>query len=143
MKLLDFRKLPTFALGHQLGRLAKSETSTDEYDGDNERTDDLTQAEVVLSAVEHTEGSFPYQHRPILDIDFPVVVLPSSTEGHHHLYLDKKMSWTNYAKLLKVLAEVGIIEEGYHKASIARQHTSVRLPWVKKAETAHLTKIGA
>jgi len=62
----------------------------------------------------------------------PVAVLPSSTPGHNHLFIDKEMSWADYEKLLKVLAEVGIIEKGYLGACRRRGHSAVRLPWVKK-----------
>ena len=71
-------------------------------------------------------------HKPVLDLDIPAVLLPSSTEGHFHLYIDKEMSWKSYKKLLTVLAEVGVIEKGYLRASVARKHTAVRLPWIKK-----------
>ena len=73
-------------------------------------------------------------HKPVLDIDLPVVVLPSSTEGHSHLFIDKGMSWSQYVKLLDVLVDVGIIEEGFRNASVARGHTAVRLPWIKKQQ---------
>lgn len=105
-------------------------------------TDDLEEAQVVSSqALDDRIGelfdglAFPAgteRHRPILDIDFPVHVYPSTTEGHNHLYLDRKMSWEDYAKLLTVMGEVGILEPGYVSASLARKHTAVRLPWVKK-----------
>lgn len=131
MKLSDFRKLPVFAQEHRLATLAPVQDSLDEYTGAGEPTDDLTKAEVVTSLVE-VDDVFYERHRPILDIDFPVVSLPSSTEGHHHLYLDKQLTWSQYRKLLEVLSEVGIIEANYAKASIARQHTAVRLPWIKK-----------
>ena len=73
------------------------------------------------------------KHKPVLDIDLPVKVVPSSTEGHFHLFIDKEMSWKDYTKLLDVLAEVGIIEQGFSRVSQgSRQHTAVRLPWVKK-----------
>lgn len=74
-------------------------------------------------------------HKPVLDIDFPAALIPSSTEGHFHLYLDKELTWDNYVELLKVLAKCGIIEQGYANASIDRTHTSARLPWVKKPGT--------
>lgn len=95
-----------------------------------------------LSAVHHTKEdgagqtityvNFEETHRPVLDIDFPAKLIPSSTEGHFHLYLDKEMPWSTYEKLLAALAEAGIIEEGYAKASIARRYSTVRLPWEKK-----------
>lgn len=71
-------------------------------------------------------------HRPLLDIDFPAVVIPSTTEGHCHLYIDKEMPWKDYKKLLNVLADLDIIEHGYRGASLARGYSALRLPWIKK-----------
>ncbi len=67
-------------------------------------------------------------HAPVLDLDFPATLVPSSTPGHFHLYLDKLLNHEQYMKLLDVLAEVGILEEGYVDASKKRGFTSVRLP---------------
>lgn len=77
------------------------------------------------------EGTGRY-HRPVLDIDFPAALVPSTTPGHFHLYLDKVLTWEKYEKLLRVLAEVGIIEQGYANVSIERRHTAVRVPWIRK-----------
>lgn len=88
--------------------------------------------------LEFTDGTRPSDyniHRPILDIDFGAALIPSSTEGHFHLYLDKPMTWKNYKRLLNVMAEVGVIEPGYAQASIERGYSSTRLPWVKKEES--------
>lgn len=71
-------------------------------------------------------------HKPVLDIDLPVIVLPSSTEGHHHLFIDKVLTWEQYVELLDVLVKVGIVQEGFRNASVSRKHTAVRLPWIKK-----------
>lgn len=71
-------------------------------------------------------------HYPVLDIDFTAYTVPSTTPGHCHLYLDRGLSWEQYEKLLSALADAGIIEEGYAKASIYRQATFVRLPTVSK-----------
>jgi len=71
-------------------------------------------------------------HRPVLDLDLPVAVHPSSTPGHHHLYIDCPMPWERYQALLSVLAEVGLLEQSFVNASIKRGYTTVRLPWVKK-----------
>ena len=68
----------------------------------------------------------------VIDIDLPVQVTPSSTEGHFHLVIDKTMSWEDYKLLLYALARVGIIEKGYAEASIAKGFSAIRLPWVKK-----------
>lgn len=71
-------------------------------------------------------------HRPMLDIDFPAVVIPSTTPGHGHLYIDKEMSWKDYKRLLNLFADLGIIEHGYRGASLARGYSALRLPWIKK-----------
>lgn len=73
-------------------------------------------------------------HRPVLDIDIPIAVVPSTTEGHYHLYIDKQMSWAEYERLLDVLVEVGIVEPGFAAASISRGYSAVRLPWVQKED---------
>lgn len=101
------------------------------YDGqDYEATLDINEASVTTSQV----AGLPDIHKPVLDIDLPVKVVPSTTKGHFHLYIDKEMSWKKYLKLLDVLVEVGIIEDGYAGASEQRGFTAVRLPWVKKEE---------
>jgi hypothetical protein len=124
----------------------------DGYDGEPELVDDgpeaINAAEVLtswtggredvnvkpgqerpLADLLHQPETF---HRPILDLDMDAHLVPSTSAAHHHLYLDKVMTWSNYVKLLDVLAEVGIIEPGYRDASIAREFTAVRLPWITK-----------
>lgn len=71
-------------------------------------------------------------HKPVLDIDMPALLVPSSTPGHSHLYIDAPMDWPDYAMLLKALAGVGIIQSGYLGASLAREGTWVRTPWTRK-----------
>jgi hypothetical protein len=92
---------------------------------------DLARAHVVTSLTDR--GAMEVIHKPVLDIDFPVKVVPSSTPGHCHLYLDRELTWPQYARLLRVMAEVGLVEPGYVNASIERRHTAVRLPWIRKA----------
>lgn len=75
-------------------------------------------------------------HRPALDFDFPVTVVESSTPGHHHVYIDKPMTWERYQLLLVVLREVGLLEEGYVSASLERKMTMLRLPGVTKGGDA-------
>ena len=71
-------------------------------------------------------------HKLVLDLDLPAALLPSSTRGHFHLYIDHEMTWKQYRKVLRALAGAGIIESGYLGASEQRGYTSVRLPWVRK-----------
>lgn len=88
----------------------------------------LSSAEVVSSQI----LSQPKFHAPVLDIDIPHELVPSSTPGHSHLYLDIPMTWRQYKRLLKALARAGVVEKGYVEASIRRKHTAVRVPWLKK-----------
>lgn len=76
-------------------------------------------------------------HYPVLDIDYPAALVPSSTPGHFHLYLNRAVPWEKYQAVLDALADACLIESGYRNASKERGYTSVRLPWrPKKQETA-------
>lgn len=97
---------------------------TEQRAGINQHVADVDDANLVGSLLIDGSG-----HRPVLDIDFPARLVPSKTEGHYHLYLDGVvLSDDQYQKLLLVLAEVGILEQGYVNASIERGMTRVRLP---------------
>ena len=52
-------------------------------------------------------------HKPILDLDFPVKLVSSSTTGHSHLYVDgaPMLTTKQYQKLLTVLYEIGWIQK--------------------------------
>ncbi|TCB97562.1 hypothetical protein E0H26_11630 [Micromonospora zingiberis] len=97
-------------------------------DGQRELTDDLGVANLLTSKVSGSE-----MHKPVLDIDLPAKLLPSSTPGHFHLLIDREMSWEAYLHLLDALVVVGLIEPGYANASRERGHTAIRLPWIRKA----------
>ena len=73
------------------------------------------------------------EHRPALDIDVPCELIPSSTEGHFHLYFPTiTCSWEDYRLLIEVLARVGILEPAYRDASYSRGQTLLRPPGVPK-----------
>lgn len=115
---------------------------TDQLDGMNESGGDyITDDIAAVDSVEKADGVTSVarvwldekqfqqvEHRPVLDIDFPAALVPSATPGHFHLYLDKVLSHDKYMFLLNALAEVGIIEEGYERASQERGYSSARLP---------------
>lgn len=112
-------------------------SSDDAMENDPEPTTAaLAEANVVTSEVD----GHPGRHKVVLDIDMPVTVLPSSTEGHHHLYIDAELSWEDYQRLIWVLADLGIVEEGYASASHARGYTVLRLPWVHKDDDREATE---
>lgn len=95
-------------------------------------TDDRNEAKFVSSRVLDGSG----QNAPALDIDFPARLVPSSTPGHFHLYLDVEMTWTSYRRLLKALAKAGVIEKSWAKASIASGNTILSVPWRNKPKAA-------
>lgn len=88
---------------------------------------DEDHANLVSSRLENSN------HSPVLDIDFPARLEPSSTPGHFHLYLDGlEMQWSTYEALLVALGDAGVIGEGYLRHSLAREQTMVRRPHIKK-----------
>lgn len=106
----------------------------DDYEADDGEVTQVWQANVVTSAVSfNPEAPFAeVMHRPTIDIDVPAYVLPSSTLGHSHLYIEHEMTWDQYTELLDVMVKVGLVEEGYMKVSLRRKRTDLRLPWVPK-----------
>lgn len=66
-------------------------------------------------------------HAPALDIDLPCTLVPSRTEGHFHLFIDKPMEWEAYKKLLFALRDAGILEQNYVAASLAKHQTFLRI----------------
>jgi hypothetical protein len=120
------------------------EPPTGEYTRPSE-TADLGRANLITSKVvgqpESPRDPFgdllfgPHErHKVVLDIDLPVTVLPSTTAGHHHLFIDHEVAWDDYVNLLEALATCRLIEPGYLYASKQRGYSCVRLPWVKKVE---------
>jgi hypothetical protein len=91
-------------------------------------------------------------HLPVLDVDRPRSLLlendiqtcspgrillyhpeairwvPSTTPGHHHVYIDYPMAWDPYTLMLMLLVERGVLEEDYAQASIRQGYTTVRKP---------------
>lgn len=93
------------------------------YD-ERELVTDRDEADMVSSRV----LTNPSTHKPVLDIDIPAQLVPSSTPGHYHLYLDVEVDWPEYASLLCALEDAGVIQHGYAKHALRREQTLVRLP---------------
>ncbi|HTK04931.1 MAG TPA: hypothetical protein VL500_05065 [Candidatus Eisenbacteria bacterium] len=51
---------------------------------------------------------------PSFEIKVPTRVLPSSTEGHFHVYFDAELSKANHDAVLDAFAEAGIIGGDFH-----------------------------
>lgn len=117
--------------------LAKIENLMDDYDHvPNEPnivqlTADADEANVITSI----SSSDPRNHKLVLDIDIPAVLIPSSTSGHFHLLIDKELTWSKYEKLLDALATAEVITPEYADHSKRKGFTAVRLPWIKKGRS--------
>ena len=72
------------------------------------------------------------KHYFILDIDYPVWLVPSSTTGHFHLFLDKKLSGKEYREALVGLWRAGIIADGNYNQLMKTGQQFFRLPGVSK-----------
>lgn len=83
----------------------------------------------------------PGRHVVAIDIDKPVELHPSTTEGHFHLLIDHEMSWDSYRALLLALAAAGIVEEGYAYASVKHGRSYLRPPGVRKGTNDTLINI--
>lgn len=81
-------------------------------------------ANVNISKLEDQDDT----HSIMLDIDAQCELIPSKTAGHYHLYIDKRLSWKAYLKLLDALVEAGIVEEGWVMAARKSGATILRLP---------------
>lgn len=100
----------------------------------------LHEANSVSSRLGFTGLSFPRvvdpspaMHNLVLDIDHDAVLIPTTTPGHHHLIINAPMVWDRYRAVLDSLLLAGIIEEGYHRATVNRGASWIRTPWTPKA----------
>lgn len=133
--LLDFIK--SHLTPYQVDWDDDSETG---YEADKNRVEvkDMDQADVVGSLLKPGPFDDPEKrvHALLLDVDLPIHVIPSSTEGHSHLYLEVPggIPHEGYMALIALLGHLHVIEPGYAMASIRRGHSDLRPPWVKKGE---------
>lgn len=72
--------------------------------------------------------TFNGTHAPIIDLDFPHRVVPSSTPGHSHLFLDVEMSRFKLIVLMLTLWFCGVVEMGHAVWTIRRGASFVRIP---------------
>jgi hypothetical protein len=72
------------------------------------------------------------RHAPAIDIDLPCRLVPSTTLGCFHLYIDHPTSWFRYRVMLWAMWKAGFVQKGYYKVSVKRKNTFLRMPGVKK-----------
>lgn len=76
------------------------------------------------------------KHMPCIDLDVPCRLVPSSTEGHYHLYIDVEIEREKYWEILRTLSEAGIVEEGFYALSVQRGASFLRTH--RKGERDHM-----
>lgn len=111
---------------HGRGALNRNHPTPVAYDpqGDSH----LDKANLVSSETEL--GS----HLPVIDCDYPIQAIPSSTAGHYHLYIDKELSWSQYKALLDGMLAAGLIQKAWYQNALDHKRTYVRMPHVQKAQ---------
>lgn len=120
---------------HELRRIREwGAGSLDEASiADGDVVDNVTDANIITSRIVGDNfAAVTESHTLVVDLDVPARLVPSSTPGHTHLYIDVPMSWAAAVKVLDALAAAGVVEDGYVKASKRRGWSAARLPWVRK-----------
>jgi hypothetical protein len=108
------------------------DSSSTEETNDERQPASLNESNVVCSLHKASWGNNEY-HALLLDLDIPAYLVPSSTPGHSHLYVDAVIHESKYWPLIEALADAGVIEKGYADVSKKRGFTTLRLPWAKKS----------
>lgn len=67
-------------------------------------------------------------HLPIFDLDFDCRLVPSRTEGHFHLYINKPLTQLQYKEILIALSRAGIVQEAWVRRLYTHMRTFLRLP---------------
>lgn len=93
---------------------------------------DLDAANIVTSETAEEKNLFGEHHLITIDLDVDHVYIPSTTPGHGHLLVNHPIAWEKYSRLLLLLLELGVLEEGYVDATLRRGYSAVRVPWIMK-----------
>ena len=89
----------------------------------------LREANLIDSRVPDKPGI----HRPIFDFDgMECTLVPSSTPGNFHLYVEKEVEWEKWLKVLESMAEAGLIQWGFYRLSKLRGASFARKPGIVK-----------
>lgn len=122
-------------------RVCRKVDFTAEYSGktENRPVVPVRDATVITSQSAYSD----VLHYPVIDLDLPARLIPSSTPGHYHLYLDTPVDWGKFVAVLDAMVDAGLVEGGYVEASKERGHTCVRLPWVGKLDAQRSALEGA
>lgn len=78
------------------------------------------------------------KHLPVIDLDVESFLVPSTTEGHSHLYINVPVTFDGLVEILTVLNKHGIVQDGYLRATVSRGYSAVRYPGTPKIETVSI-----
>lgn len=67
-----------------------------------------------------------------IDLSVPYHLVPSSTPGHSHLYLDVDVAWGTYRELLLTLSKMCVVQAGWVNTAVKHERSVTRLPWIVK-----------
>ena len=124
--------VPTNPLARWFGRLVTAnvevDSGVDGYDVWQEEVVRPAEPDNAMYMTSRLRGTD--MHLPVLDIDVNAQLIESKTVGHHHLIIDKPMTWRQYKRLLRALARAGVVEKSWAKATIAGGQTLLAIPRV-------------
>jgi hypothetical protein len=92
--------------------------------------EDRGEAQLVSSLRE--DGS----HALLLDLDMPAYLIPSSTPGKSHLYVDVRMTREQMMGVMLALENAGVIQSAWVHLTDERGQASLRTPWTRKTKKA-------
>lgn len=74
------------------------------------------------------------KQKVVLDLDFDASLIPSSTPGHYHLFLDKAISTSDMEIFVKACHHAGLIADGNFNQWRFNEAMFVRPPWKLKKQ---------
>lgn len=128
-----YEKLPKWVWTNRLYH-AKLKPGTESFDSsyDDERKIAGWENANLISSYAYTRADGVEMHTPIIDLDIEHMIVPSTTPGHGHLYINKEITYNQYLSLLEKMAECGIVQRGIVGQCQKYKGTTVRLPHIKK-----------
>ena len=93
---------------------------------ENFNESDYNKANLVLSS------TMNITHKPVIDLDFESVLIPSTSKNHYHLYLNKEVAWDDYLAMLRAMQKCGIVQKGWVDSAEHRGYSAVRRPGKSK-----------
>ena len=128
----DIEELPTWVRDNQAYYVNFDKALDDS--GDGVQADSPTRANIggTANTISSHHVAYTARHKVLLDLDVPHKLVPSSTPGHSHLYIDVDLPKTEYRELLVALRNAGIIQQGILDQFDEHGATFLRLPGNKK-----------